>query len=136
MLLKLVKHNNFGLLECINDKTIHSLQVCINVPVFMDKNTVDPVEAETSLLHGETQEEQSRYFLQKQLGHSGHVKYRRGLQINIGIVSLVIILINLGMLLSQDMFSWMLWDSVWAFLAYKLHFKHVAFRKRRHCTIS
>ena len=36
-------------------------QVCINVPVFMDENTIDPYEAEKSLLHGAKQEIQSRY---------------------------------------------------------------------------
>ena len=37
------------------------LQVCINVPVFMDEKTIDPYEAEKGLLQGEKQETQSRY---------------------------------------------------------------------------
>ena len=38
----------------------YGLQVCINVPVYMDKNTIDPFEAERDLLTGEKQEQQSR----------------------------------------------------------------------------
>ena len=40
---------------------IKYLQVCINVPVFMDEKTIDPYEAEKDLLQGEKQEPQSRY---------------------------------------------------------------------------